>query len=126
VAGVRSNGYASAVWRRSTTAGLVSSRRASAATQFRPPGLASRILRAAATAFAFSARLRFPIWRSAQLTDLRTKFRRSCASRSMSGRKPSKLPSGAFLSCTARLAMSANPARLTNSSSRALHRAAIA
>ena len=71
-------------------------------------------------AAALSARFRFPICRSAQFTALRTKFRGSPDSLTMTGKKATSVSSVASRSCTASAAISTNPARLTNSSSRSL------
>src|SRR5439155_6526172 len=55
---------------RARTASLVSSRSASEATQRLPRGCSRMIRSAVEMAAAFSARLRFPIWRRAQLIAL--------------------------------------------------------
>ena len=74
-----------------------------------------------ATAAALSARSRLPIQRRAQLTAFFTKLRSSCAPCSMRGRKARNRGPGAALSCTTREAISAKPARLTNSRGEADH-----
>jgi hypothetical protein len=76
----------------------------------------ARIRSAVRMADAFSARFRFPICRSAQLTPLRTYFRASPASRSITGSRASNRASSASRSWTASQAIRANPARLTKSS----------
>ena len=76
---------------------------------------------AVARAARFSERLRFPIWRKAQLTPFLTMFLSSVAALLINGRKRRNAASFAVRSATVNPAIRENAARLTNSSRRPLH-----
>src|SRR5215472_2426942 len=78
-----------------STAGLFSSRSASAAIHRADRESCRRLLSAARIASRFSLRFLLPMFRKAQLTAFRTKFRSSYASRSITRKTPTNLASGA-------------------------------
>src|SRR5216684_3013297 len=80
------------------TAALFNSRSASAAIQRAELDSCRRILSAARIASRLRRAFRFPIFRNAQFTAFFTKFRSSCASRSITRRNRAKRSSGAALS----------------------------
>src|SRR5260370_18579089 len=84
--------------RRACTAALRNSRRASAAIQRADREFRRRIRSAARIAARFRRKFRFPMFRSAQFTALRTKFLSSRASRSITRKKRWNLASEACLS----------------------------
>ena len=77
--------------------------------------------RATAVTAVLSVVLRFPIGRSAMLTDFFTKFRASVAACSISASPCTNFASLARLSCTERLHSNANAVRFSNSPRRLLH-----
>lgn len=84
--------------RRNCTASLCSSRNASAAIHRADQEPCRRIRSAARIASLLSRGFRFPIFRSDQFTAFLTKFRSSCASRSITARKRMNFASLAVLS----------------------------
>src|SRR3989338_3518926 len=70
---------------------------------------------------SFSFAFRLPIWRNAQLTDFLTKFLSSIDSFLINGKNFLNFASEEFLSFHANTAISANPARFSNSFFLPLH-----
>src|SRR5882724_4250897 len=112
--------HASVRRRRTCTASPFSSRSASAAIHRAAREFCLRIFSASRMAARFSRRFRFPMFRKAQFTAFLTKFRSSWASREIIGSSRKNFACTAVLSRYARYAISANPARLMNSSLRPL------
>src|SRR6266850_2830502 len=106
---------------RACTASLFSSRSASAAIHLAAREFCLRIFSASRMAARFSRTFLFPMFRKAQFTAFLTKFRASWASREIIGSSRKNFACTAVLSRYARYAISANPARLMNSSLRPLH-----